>query len=246
MCWAEGSLCRQGEVRKNAKGLDNQCRLTAKQEHLAHCIRWNPHAWQSPVEGLSLVKHSHHESSPGQQVIKKCFQTLLWVALSWIAIHVQGHWGTFANRRVSTYIWLELIFHGCLHFRNSLKQQLITETLRLCFHNIWFPQLFTISNMQLVFALLYSPLIFSYRKAWQQLFFMLPISHFWAPRLMPKKFSRGVDRLMGYTIWYTVHGLTNTKCTRYLKIHKKFIKLGTPTLKIQRRIKSQSISYLFC
>ena len=177
---------------------------------------------------------------------QKMLPNLAMVALPWIAIHVQGHWGNFANRRVSTYIWLELIFHGCLHFRNRLKQQLITETLRLCFRNIWFPQLFTISNMQLVFALLYSPLIFSYRKAWQQLFFTLPISHFWAPRLMPKKFSRGVDRLMAYTIWYTVHGLTNTKCTRYLKIHKKFIKLGTPTLKIQRRIKSQSISYLFC
>ena len=105
-------------------------------------------------------------------------------------------------------------------------------TLRSCFDNIWFPQLLTISNMQLVFDLLLCPLFFSYRKAWQQPFFTLPISSFCAPRLMPTKFSRRVNRLMGYSIWYTIRGLTDAKCTWYLRILEKFIKLGTPTLKI--------------
>lgn len=67
-------MCRHGE--KTAEGLDDPCRLTAKREQLAHCRRWNPDAWLSQVEGLSLVKHRCQESSPGQQVIKKYLQ--LW------------------------------------------------------------------------------------------------------------------------------------------------------------------------
>ena len=51
-----------------------------------------------------------------------------------------------------------------------------------------------------------------------------------------------------YGIQYDMQymALTDANCTWYLKIHEKFIKLGTPTLKIQRKRESQSISYLFC
>ena len=69
-------LCRHRVIRETAEGLDEPCHFTAKCEQLAHCRRWNPDAWQSPVEGLSLVKHTCQESSPGQQVIKKYLQ--LW------------------------------------------------------------------------------------------------------------------------------------------------------------------------
>ena len=52
-------------------------------------------------------------------------------------------------------------------------------------------------------------------------------------------------------LWYAVHdiqyiGLTDSKCTCYLKISEELIKLGTPTLKVQTKRESQSISYLFC
>ena len=64
-------LCRHRVIRETAEGLDEPCHFTAKCEQLAHCRRWNPDVWQSPVEGLSLVKHTCQKSSPGQQVIKK-------------------------------------------------------------------------------------------------------------------------------------------------------------------------------
>ena len=145
MCWAEGSLCMQGEVRKTTKGLDNQCRLTAKQEHLAGSM---PGKTQLPREFTRAAGH--------QKMLPN-------LTMGGIVLNCHPRSYTLGNfcKQTSFNIYMAGVhFRGCLHFRNRLKQLLITETLRLCFHNIWFPQLLTISNMQLVFALLYSPLIF--------------------------------------------------------------------------------------
>ena len=109
MCWAEGPLCRQGEAQKPAKG------LTAKREQLAHCRSWSAHAWQSTVEGLSLVKHRRQKSSPGQQVIKKMLSNL---PMGGIVVHCHqppGMSGNFCKQTSSN------IYIAGVHFRSCLR-----------------------------------------------------------------------------------------------------------------------------
>ena len=107
-----------------------------------------------------------------------------------------GTSGNFCAQMSSNIYMAGVHFCGCLYFPNRLGSRYLLELsgrVLMTFHSHSFYLFRTCSWFFLCFFL---PYFFSYRNAWQQPFFVLPLSRFCALGLMLTKLSRGINRFM--------------------------------------------------
>ena len=107
-----------------------------------------------------------------------------------------GTSGNFCAQMSSNIYMAGVHFCGCLYFPNRLGSRYLLELSGRVLMT-FIPTAFTYFEHAAGFSFAFFSLIFfSYRNAWQQPFFVLPLSRFCALGLMLTKLSRGINRFM--------------------------------------------------